>query len=123
MSNMFLPEGRLLNTTENINRCASLPNLQSAMDCEEILEGQAIMCTPDQDLIVSVGDYTGIICREEAAIGIREGTVRDIAILSRVGKAVSFTITAIHFDCQPPVLELSRRRAQELALDFFVRKP
>lgn len=73
-------------------------------------------------MIVSVGEYTGIIYREEAAIGIREGSTRDIAILSKVGKPVSFPITAIHFDCQPPVLELSRRCAQELALDFFCQE-
>lgn len=37
MSNMFLPEGRLLETTENMNLCASLSSLQYAMECEQIL--------------------------------------------------------------------------------------
>ena len=47
-------------------------------------------------------------------MGIREGTVRDIAILSRVGKAVSFCVT----DLGEEVL-LSRAKAQREALSHF----
>lgn len=116
MSNHFLPEGRLLDTAENQNACSSLSALQRAMEVELILEGQTILCTPEHDLLVSVGKFTGIIPREEAALGIREGTTREIAILSRVGKPVAFTVTGIDLTGESPMLHLSRRHAQELCV-------
>mgnify|MGYP000193708404 CR=1 FL=1 len=64
----------------------------------------------------------GTIPREEAALGIREGTAREIAILSRVGKPISFTVTGVA-EGAPPQLTLSRRRAQELALAELLRCP
>lgn len=123
MSNQFLPEGRLWDTPENITACASLSALQRAMEVELILEGRTILCTPEHDLIVSVGNFKGIIPREEAAIGILEGTTREIAILSRVGKPIAFTISSIdHTEKQPKII-LSRRRAQELALENICTLP
>lgn len=123
MSNQFLPEGLLWDTPENRNACASLASLQRAMEMELILEGRTILCTPEHDLIISVGNFKGVIPREETAIGILEGTTREIAILSRVGKPVSFTITAIDQTERPAKLILSRRRAQELALQHLSTLP
>ena len=40
-----------------------------------------------------MGCIKGIIPREEGALGIKEGRVRDIAIISRVNRPVSFVIT------------------------------
>lgn len=117
MSNLYLPEGRLLNTPENQAACACLPAVQKSMEQALILEGRAVLCTPDHDLSVTVGPFTGIIPREEAALGIREGNVREIAILSRVGKPISFVVTALDLSGPTPLLQLSRRRAQELALN------
>src|SRR5699024_9229592 len=59
--------------------------------------------------------FTGTIPREEAALGIREGTAREISILSRVGKPVSCVVTQVEGS-----LLLSRRRAQELALEALL---
>ncbi len=116
MSNPFLPEGRLLDTPENQRICASLAALQRAAETETIVEGRAVLCTPEHDLVVSVGNLTGIIPREEAALGIREGTTREIAILSKVGKPVAFIVTGVDISERTPMLTLSRRRAQERAL-------
>ena len=44
-----------------------------------------------------------------------EGTTKEIAILSRVGKPVCFTIVSVSGPDSQPVLVLSRRRAQEIA--------
>ena len=122
MSNRFLPEGRILDTPENQAACSSIAALQRAMEAEQILEGRTILCTPEHDLLVSVGAFTGIIHREEAALGIREGTVRDIAILSRVGKPISFTVLGIDLSERKPMLILSRRRGQELTLRHFLHQ-
>ena len=116
MSNLYLPEGRLLHTPEN-RRYASA-SLREAMEQEIILEGRAVLCTADHDLMVSCGPHLGRIPREEGALGIREGTAREIAILSRVGKPVAFTVTELG---DAPIF--SRRRAQELALERLMATP
>ena len=114
MLNLYLPEGRLLYTPENRRYTA----LQTAMEQETILEGRAVLCTADHDLMVSYGPHLGRIPREEAALGIQEGTAREIAILSRVGKPVAFTVQELG---STPIF--SRRRAQELALNRLMETP
>ena len=95
LTNRFPPEGRLLHTPENRTACADCGGLRQAMESGAVLEGTALLCTPEHDLIVSLGPYQGVIPREEAALGIAEGATRDIAILSRVGKPVCFTVEAL----------------------------
>lgn len=116
MTKRFPPEGRLLHTPENQAACASADGLKQAMETEAILEGTALLCTPEHDLVVSLGPYQGVIPRKEAALGIAEGVTRDIAILSRVGKPVCFTVTGLSEKDGQPHPILSRRAAQQQAL-------
>jgi len=120
MTSSFLPEGRLLSTPENAAACATPEALSQAMAAGTVLEGTAILCDEDHDLLVSLGPFTGRIPRAEAALGIAEGTTRDIAILSRVGKSVAFTVEGL--PAEDGVLHplLSRRRAQEMALSAIL---
>lgn len=120
MTRRFLPEGRLLETEENRALCGTLQGLRQAMEEETILEGTALLSDENHDLLVRVGPFTGRIPREEAALGIAEGTTRDIAILSKVGKVVSFTVLAVETSRPEPALLLSRRRAQELAMEHIL---
>ena len=99
MRSRFLPEGRLLHTSENEAACASCDGLRRAMEEGTVLEGVAQLCDGAHNLLVSVGPFTGFLPREEAALGIAEGTTREIAILSRVGKPVCFQITALGDSC------------------------
>ena len=87
-----------------------------------ILEGQALSCSPEHHLTVSLGPFTGVIPREEAALGVAEGTVRDIAILSRVGKPVCFLVEEAEEGPEGPRVRLSRRRAQILARDALMAR-
>lgn len=112
MTDVFLPEGRLLPTGENREACASRQSLRRAMEEGRVLEGCALLCDPSHDLVVRVGEFTGLIPRGEAALGVTEGTTREIAILSRVGKPICFTVE----DAQGERLLLSRRKVQERAL-------
>ena len=112
MNIRYWPEGRLIHTEENRLHCASMEALHTAMEQETVLEGQVTMCDPACNLYVKLNGYTGVIPHEEGAIGIREGTTRDIALLSRVGKPVSVVVTAVRPDGN---LCLSRRKAQEQA--------
>ena len=80
----YYPEGRLITTAENIAAMQSMSSLTDAYHEGRILEGRAVVCDSAHNLIVDLGIMKGIIPREEGAIGIREGTVRDIAVISRV---------------------------------------
>ena len=120
MTSPFLPEGRLLHTPENQAACASPEGLRQAMKTGAILEGIALSCDARHDLTVSLGPFTGRIPREEAALGIAEGETRDIAILSRVGKPVCFTVEGLEGQDGRLVPLLSRRRAQQMALEHML---
>ncbi len=114
METLYKPEGNLLGQDE-IREIASDPKLlEKARVTGRILEGRAVICDSDHNLIVDFGGLRGIIPREEAAIGISDGTVRDIAIITRVNKPVCFKVTEIvkrpdNENC----LYLSRKAAQE----------
>ena len=120
MTSRYPPEGRLLHTPENRAACASAGGLRRAMEEGAVLEGVAQLCDGDHSLLVSVGPFTGRIPRQEAALGISEGTTREIAILSRVGKPVACTVTGVGEEGE---VLLSRRRAQELALTALMALP
>ena len=122
MLSRFLPEGRRLETPENRAACSSLSGLLSARDRDQILEGMALSCSPEHDLTVALGPFIGVIPRLETAVGVAEGTVRDIAILSRVGKPVCFLVEGVMEGPEGPRLLLSRRRAQLLAREALMAR-
>lgn len=113
----FYPEGWLLNTPENRNALATPTALADAATLGTVLEATVLLCDAAHNLIVDLGCMKGLILREEGAIGIAEGTVRDIALISRVGKPVSFTVTALKTNAKGQLYaELSRRAAQQRCL-------
>lgn len=114
MGNVFKPEGALIDIAENRAAMKNVDTLRDAMEKEQILEARALICDSSHNLIVDLGCCRGIIPREQAAIGIEEGTTRDIAIISRVNKPVCFTVISVRYaeDGRPTAI-LSRRRAQE----------
>ncbi len=112
--NNYYPEGFLLTTLKNKSALKNISALQDACEKGDILEANAFVCDRDHNLIVNLGCMRGIIPRDEGAIGISEGEVRDIALISRVGKPISFTVDEIRTDGSGvPFAMLSRRRAQE----------
>lgn len=121
MKHLYLPEGSRLDQPENLAHCASMDSLLRAMARREILEGMALSCSPEHDLTVQVGPFLGVIPRKEAALGVAQGSTREIAILSRVGKPVSFVVTAVELTAAgEPRPILSRCQAQALALSHML---
>ncbi len=109
----FKPEGCLIYSKENQDACRSLGALQEAMKQEKILEARATVCTVEHDLLVDLGFCQGLIPRLEGAMGMEDGSTRDIALISRVNKPVCFQVTAIRQDeAGRPLPILSRRKAQ-----------
>ncbi len=108
--NNYLPEGMGLRRGG-----FTMEELRRAKAEGTILQAPVLVCTETHDLLVDLGCCTGRIERKETAIGIAEGTVREIAILSRVGKPVSFRVMEVG-----STVVLSRRLAQEEARNYLL---
>lgn len=119
----YYPEGWLIGSIENRKKVASPVNLAQAQALGEILEGNVIMCDNYRNMTVDLGCMKGIIPRDEGAIGIAEGQTRDIALISRVGRPVSFMITAINTDELGRLYAvLSRKQAQNKCRDYILNE-
>jgi len=119
----YLPEGKLISSKENTGILRSPLMIREAMKDEKILEARASICDSEHNLIVDLGSMKGIIPRDEGALGIKEGTVRDIAVISRVNRAVSFVVTDVKSDeNSQQYAVLSRARAQQKCLENYISK-
>ena len=113
----YLPEGQLLTSAANRDACSSLPMLERAQASGAILEGTALLCDSELNLHIdfpALPGVRGIIPREEAVYTRPGEPVKDIAILTRVGKAVCFKVQGIDTpDAEGlTTVRLSRRAAQ-----------
>jgi len=120
MKLQYLPEGLLLDTNENVRNCQSVATLRTAKLLGTVLEGIAIRCDTAHNLIIQCGPFRGIIPREACATGIAEGTTKEVAILSRVGKPVAFCIEEVTERDGGLLLLGSRKKAQQSALDMLL---
>ena len=119
----YYPEGKLMNTEENRAALRSERLLRDAMRDGTILEARAVMCDAAHNLYVPLGCMRGVILREDGALGIKDGSVRDIAIISRVNRPVCFTVKSIEAgDNGESVAYLSRENAQRQCLEHFVSR-
>lgn len=85
------------------------------MKQEAIVESVCTLCDSSHNLIVDFGFARGIIPREDGAVGISDGSTRDIALISRVNKPVCFKVKELG-----SVIRLSRREAQEECLEKYM---
>ena len=112
----YLPEGM------DLRRGGfTVEQLRKAKAEGAVLQAPVISCTEEHDLMVDLGCCVGRIPRAETALGISDGTTREIAILSRVGKPVSFRVAEV----SGAETLLSRRMAQAECLEefFLVHRP
>lgn len=117
----YLPEGFLIGTPDNSACLYSELTLRDAMASQRILEAPCIICDSRHNLIVELGCMRGVIPREEGALGIAEGTTKDIALISRVNKPVCFVVTDIRKDENDYLYALlSRRKAQEMCRENYL---
>lgn len=115
----YLPEGMLGKTPENRAALASAEALRRAMEEGRILEAPALLCDSKMRLHVELGCMRGIMEREET-VWCRPGeSVKDIAVITRVGKPVAFKILRIGEEEGEPVAFLSRRAAEEECANAF----
>lgn len=123
MTEMYLPEGSYIGTRSNEEAMSGMENLIRAKAFGTVLEARAELCDSEHNLVVSLGKYKGIIPRDEAVFCPDGAPVRDIAVITRVGKTVCFIVTDVNADNpNEPVILLSRRRAQEMCYRNYVAK-
>jgi len=119
-ANKYLPEGSLIGTQENNEYISSLAGLERAAAQGVILEAPAILCDGMLDLTVDLGAIRGIIRKNEVAYVPADEQIKDIAVISRVGKPVCFKVVNITYDSKGrPVAYLSRRAAQIECINNF----
>ena len=119
--NIYRPEGSTLSTPENKFYLSSMGGLSSAMNEGKILEGIATLCEPGMNLSVNLGGRYGIMPREEVAYIPMGETVKDIAVITRVGRAVAFKVIGFEKDQSGksyPIL--SRRAAQKECMERYL---
>jgi small subunit ribosomal protein S1 len=99
-----------------------MEDLKKAVSTGQVMEGLVTRCDSFRNLFVSFGIHMGMIPFSETCIGAKEGNVKDIAVISLVGKPVCFKVIAINEKSSPPLILLSRRLAQMESLDYFMNR-
>ncbi len=119
----YLPEGELSKLPLNALHTANIAALEDIMKKGIIAEGVCTICDSNHNLIVNLGFAQGFIPRNEGAMGIEDGTTRDIALISRVNKPVCFIVTDIVTDSNGKHrIMLSRKKAQEECMKNYISK-
>ena len=113
----YFPEGYLINSTYNKQATADMQSLGKCAQQQNIIEARALMCDREHNLIVELnGGTKGIIPRSEGAYS-KQGEIKDIAVISKVGKPVCFTVTGFTDEGVPL---LSRARAQAMCMNDYI---
>ena len=119
MQNKYLPEGSLICTSENREYTSSLAGLERARQEGKILEGVVNLCDSQTlSMHIDLCGVHGIIYKEEALLG---NAIKDIAIITRVGKPVAFKVMQIIKDEKnKPLVILSRKEAQRECINNYL---
>jgi len=92
--NKYKPEGMLIATSRNQEYISTLEGLERALEKGVILESAAILCDHNFNLHVDLGaKVRAIIPKDEVQYVKKDEPLKDIAILTRVGKTVCFKVT------------------------------
>jgi len=107
----FYPEGK---NQDLARQFESIDELKEAMIQGDIIESKVLLCDREHNMHVDLGAVRGIIPRIEGAVGIDDGTVRDIALISKVNKNVCFSVLGFQRDIYDNSLAILSRRAVQL---------
>ncbi len=120
--NSYKPEGALIRTERNINYTSSIERLEEAHLSGVILEGMVVLCDHNLNLRVNIGaGIVGIMPRSEVQHTKDGAPIKDIAILTRVGKPICYKIIGFQdrgTGEKTPIL--SRRAAQTECIDNYI---
>ncbi len=117
--NKYLVEGSLISTHENKEYIGSISGLERARCEGKILEGIVTKCdSKTLSLHLDLYGIEGVIYKEECVYGV---PLKDIAVITRVGKAVAFKVMQIEKDENGKTRAiLSRREAQRECMENYL---
>ena len=117
----YKPEGKLISTPENRAALSDINSIMQAYGKKTALEARVLLCDNEHNLHLDLGPIRGIIPRNEGALGIEDGSVRDIALISRVNKPVVFRIIGFEEDNYgEKTAILSRREIQQDCYNEYI---
>lgn len=123
MQNKYKPEGCLIKEDKNRELCSSFAGLEYSMLHGLILEGIVTLCDANYDLHVNLGgDTEGIISRDDVLFCRQNEEIKDIAVLTRVGKPICFKVCGFDEINGKISVRLSRREAQRECLEKYLMK-
>lgn len=104
----FYPEGILINSEKNKAYLRDLDGIKQAKKKNITLEALALSCDNSFNLKIDIKGVDAYISKEDVAVSQSGAPIRDIAIISRVGRPVCFKIVDIDESFNPPKVKLSR---------------
>lgn len=120
MTNTYKPEGMLYTTAENRDYITSLTGLERAMAEGRILEAQATLCDSDMCLHIDLYGVPAVIEKSEAVFSPCGEEIKDIAIITRVGKPTCFKVIGFFEKNGKRTARLSRREAQKECFNNYI---
>ena len=120
--NKYMPEGALISTLKNHEYTRSIEGLEAAYEKGVILEAGVILCDHNFNLHVDISPRMRAIIPRDEAQYVKEGEeIKDIAILTRVGKTVCFKVKGFEKSASgETVAILSRRLAQMECMNNYI---
>lgn len=113
MVNTYKPEGLIYGSSQNRELLSmGKMGLERAMAQGIIMEATALLCDGDMSLHVDLGGIIGIIPKREVCLCRENEEIKDIAVITRVGKTVCFKVMSIGEKNGRTIAYLSRREAQ-----------
>ncbi len=121
-SGNYQPEGALIASPEVQGYLSSWQGLERAMEKGKILEGMPYLCDHDMTLHFSFdGHVHGIMKKEDVLYPGQGEDVKDIAVLTRVGKPVAFRVLHLEKEGEQKIAFLSRRAVQKECTEQYIK--
>lgn len=111
---LYLPEGQ-----QKREFSYTPAQLRTAMAGKTILWARAVLFDAARQLHFQLGCCEGIMPFEECALGADAGSVREIAVIGRVGRMTCFVVTELEARGSGFVAHLSRAQAQQICREQY----
>ncbi len=120
MNTTFAPEGYRIADADNRKYLSSLDMLERAAADGVILEATALLCDNSLSLHFRLGSVPAIMEKHEVMHTRQGEVIKDIAVMTRVGKPTCFKIMGITYEDGKPLAVLSRRLAQQECAEVYL---
>ena len=110
-----MPEGSLISTLKNREYTSSLEGLEAARERGVILEAGVMLCDHNFNLHIDISPGIRAIMPREEVQYVKEGEeIKDIAVLTRVGKSVCFKVKGFERSATGDIIAILSRRAAQM---------